>query len=823
MFTPGSAIWTIDGLSVLDDRVGTNIGEGKWVDRLVAQVEDLAPEHVQLAAELLYVMLLPQSDTHAPTKRAHLHRVLALMPEPVVVPPALDVAFDGDHAVANFSSAKAWSPMLLRFVARLAIHVKGRSDDERNAALSDPWRFRAVTEAVRTSTDRMIANALKHMLFPDTFDYMISPVQRSKLIKTFRAAPGVDGLENDDQQIERIRDLASSGDKVVNFYDEAVRHVWSKPADARWDEAVRLAARLYARDDFDASERAYKLKIAEQLAVARAELEAGSSHWATMVREAFKNPANNLVNWRVSEPLLKWVEEQPDAAADALRALWQGGGDEPSAWRGFLAALPTDVVSGPGTRASVMSFLLMGADATRFAFFRPTVNDGIRRALGLERVASVEIDEESAYRPEDLAARLGLDGQQVRDYLRGEFPRPEDEHGAAWSVTPAQASAVLDHFRDKANITAPDALYAGWLSLLEELRLRMLTAGVVVGDLLDAQGLVWWLVQGDLPDDWSEDEHVALATFREGSGIETALPPPPHDGVLPKVDAQLAAKLHLPAGWLDGLLGMLEEKKQLILYGPPGTGKTFVAQHIGRHLEAHGGGFRLVQFHPSYTYEDFFEGYRPQAQAGGTLGFQLVSGALREIAEEARANPGAPYLLVIDEINRGNIAKIFGELYFLLEYRDEGIHLQYSPTERFALPENLFLVGTMNTADRSIALIDSALRRRFYFLELSPTAPPVAEVLDSWLQSNDLEPEPAILLRALNAAIDDDEFAIGPSYFITKGDEPNLDRIWANAIMPLLQERFYGTDRDLGHFELAALRRRIAHEADTGAPDDDGA
>jgi 5-methylcytosine-specific restriction protein B len=285
----------------------------------------------------------------------------------------------------------------------------------------------------------------------------------------------------------------------------------------------------------------------------------------------------------------------------------------------------------------------------------------------------------------------------------------------------------------------------------------------------------------------------------------------------------------LPASWLERLLGLLAEKKQLILYGPPGTGKTFVAQHIGRHISGHGGASRLVQFHPSYTYEDFFEGYRPRHHEGGALSFDLVPGALREIAREAEESPGIPHLLIIDEINRGNIAKIFGELYFLLEYRDESIRLQYSRDEDFRLPKNLFVIATMNTADRSIALVDSALRRRFYFMGLIPTREPVDRVLVAWLEAHRLSPEPAVLLSELNRTIDDEDFSIGPSYFMTKeGTAPDLERIWAHAVMPLLEEHYYGTGRDLeAEFGLASIRKRVAAAAAADAvevaPDDDSA
>ena len=171
---------------------------------------------------------------------------------------------------------------------------------------------------------------------------------------------------------------------------------------------------------------------------------------------------------------------------------------------------------------------------------------------------------------------------------------------------------------------------------------------------------------------------------------------------------------------LTELIADLCEKRQMIFYGPPGTGKTYVARRIAGQCRLGGGDFSIVQFHPSYSYEDFVEGFRPRLH-NGQPGFELTPGPLRRIAAQAAANPSATYILVIDELNRGNVAKVFGELYFLLEYRNEEMDLQYggasAPTDpgKFRLPENLWFICTMNTADRSIALMDAALRRRFYF------------------------------------------------------------------------------------------------------------
>jgi 5-methylcytosine-specific restriction protein B len=256
----------------------------------------------------------------------------------------------------------------------------------------------------------------------------------------------------------------------------------------------------------------------------------------------------------------------------------------------------------------------------------------------------------------------------------------------------------------------------------------------------------------------------------------------------------LAERLLLDVDWLQETLDLLNEKRQVVFYGPPGTGKTFVAQALAEHAVG-AGRYDLVQFHPAYSYEDFFEGYRPRLGAEGAVSFELRPGPLRRLADQARDEPDAPHVLVIDEINRGNIAKIFGELYFLLEYRDRSMTLQYGG-EDFSLPDNLFVIGTMNTADRSIALVDTALRRRFYFVPFLPREEPLRSLLRKWLEREKYPTDAAAYLEALNDALaitdSGDETSIGPSYFMTRDGPPDLRRVWGHAIAPLLEERFYG-------------------------------
>jgi 5-methylcytosine-specific restriction enzyme B len=270
--------------------------------------------------------------------------------------------------------------------------------------------------------------------------------------------------------------------------------------------------------------------------------------------------------------------------------------------------------------------------------------------------------------------------------------------------------------------------------------------------------------------------------------------------------SELADALQLDVRYLQNIERLIRDKGQVIFYGPPGTGKTYVARQLALHFAVSAERVALIQFHPSYAYEDFVEGYRPHSINGQTA-FQLVPGPLRRIAEAALEGPDDLFVLIIDEINRGNVAKVFGELYFLLEYRDDAINLQYSSSE-FRLPPNLWVMGTMNTADRSIALLDAALRRRFYFVPFFADEPPVEGLLKRWLNKNkpELEWVAAVVDRA-NDLLGDRNIGIGPSYFMRANlTEEWIGLIWEHAILPYLGEQFFGEEDRLADFALDRLR-----------------
>lgn len=288
-------------------------------------------------------------------------------------------------------------------------------------------------------------------------------------------------------------------------------------------------------------------------------------------------------------------------------------------------------------------------------------------------------------------------------------------------------------------------------------------------------------------------------------------PPPAGDPI-----GDLADELLVDRSFLDELVGLLEDKRQIILYGPPGTGKTYLAQRLAAVLAPEEARRMLVQFHPSTSYEDFFEGYRPRLGADGSLAYELQDGPLRMVADRAAASTGARHVLLIDEINRANLPKVFGELLFLLEYRDHEVRTTYRPDEPFELPPNLWFIGTMNTADRSIALVDAALRRRFHFVPFFPNDGPMAGLLGRWLQRH--EPKMAWVADLVDMVNDElikelggPHLQVGPSHFMKKGlGEVMLRRVWDYNVFPYIEDQLFGEPAKIATFTLERVRSRHA-------------
>ena len=248
----------------------------------------------------------------------------------------------------------------------------------------------------------------------------------------------------------------------------------------------------------------------------------------------------------------------------------------------------------------------------------------------------------------------------------------------------------------------------------------------------------------------------------------------------------------------DAIVGLLKTKKNIILQGAPGVGKTYAAKRLAYSMMGvkDVSRVKLVQFHQSYSYEDFIEGYRPSG-----AGFELVKGAFYSFCKKAAEDEENAYFFIIDEINRGNLSKIFGELFMLIESDKRGDKLQllYS-RELFSVPANVHIIGMMNTADRSLAMLDYALRRRFAFVELRPAFD--SDGFREYCAGLD-NPRFEALVReveSLNRVIAEDEslgegFCIGHSYFCNMEADSCTDVALASIVdyelIPMLKEYWF--------------------------------
>ncbi len=542
------------------------------------------------------------------------------------------------------------------------------------------------------------------------------------------------------QLCERILQKMENGAPIKSIPELSVA-AWEysspPPATGLWDEYVAAARACLEKGTLEEDELNYKHEIARHLASARDRLRDGHDAWMEPLLNGLRNVQGFPVYFATLRDTHTWIEEQPDAARDALKTLWaEGDTPIPTRIRDFKDHLPDELVrkAGAANVTSLVSTLLMGLDVDQYPPYNYT-----RLNAAYERTQYIQIDEE------------------------------HDEAGR----------------------------YAAELDFLDTFIAEAHKRGVDLQNRLVAQSVVWG-IHGDPPD--------LKTNGTTGKNGDVADPTP-----LPLTD-----RLYLPDSFLQEIDTLLKDKRQVIFQGPPGTGKTFVAQELAEHLTGSPARVTLVQFHPSYSYEDFVQGYRPTLK-DGQPGFALRDGPLLRAAEAARDDLENRHVLIIDEINRGNIASIFGELYFLLEYRDKNINLQYSDTP-FSLPDNLYIIGTMNTADRSIALVDLALRRRFYFVEFHPDNEPVGGVLRRFLQ--DKKPEMEWVANVVDHANellrDDRHAAIGPSYFMNLNlDDDMVERIWRHSVLPYIEERKFGGERVAEEFSLGTLRGSVRGAGDT--------
>jgi 5-methylcytosine-specific restriction protein B len=350
--------------------------------------------------------------------------------------------------------------------------------------------------------------------------------------------------------------------------------------------------------------------------------------------------------------------------------------------------------------------------------------------------------------------------------LRGAF----DDFGIDWPSTGTAGSKYA---------TVCDFVLSVKESLLDE--------NLPVEDMIDAQSFLWmrWSMKGPPATE------------------EMPAPEPQVPAMDPEILARdLAEAVLWPVDRARDLVQRAIRWRRLLFQGPPGTGKTFVAERLARLLTAdEEERTELVQFHPSYAYEDFVEGIRPRVTGEAGLSYEVREGVFLTLVERAKEHPDNLFVLVVDEINRANLPRVLGELLYALEYRgpEHTFRLPYSGRETY-VPDNIVLIATMNSADRSIALVDAAARRRFRHVEFRPDL----DVLRTWLEENELGSlaELAVSsLRTLNERLLellDADRLIGHTYLMRRDlGDVGLEAVWEEDIGPVLREHLYNQTSEI--------------------------
>ncbi|WP_051062183.1 McrB family protein [Ilumatobacter nonamiensis] len=852
LFDPERMAWTSDVVSDFRRRLVEQYDDSarSFSEKLADQLAGASQEVHLLAAEILYIHLLALSNVSVEKKLENINGVGALAPEPFEVPKQFvePLGLGLINGGAGFNTNRYY---LVEFLIEFAAHWSDLSEEDRSRLLEDPWAFKAMLVELPQRRANAQRNAVLFLLFPGNFEDISSNDHKKRIIAGFQEVAG-DSPDLDRQLLAVRGALSERFGPEFSWYSNEVRPLWdvAKSPPAARTGPTSLSEDIEAVFPLADDRLGFLSAMAEAITAAD---QVNAYSWSVSRRDngislnVGPNRALSASGAGVGFFATGSESELVDALAEA------GANAEvlpPYSFPEDAHYIKVNLPSGFGTAKAALSdrfTAAVKATASRNTPFHKSFSE--EAVVHVEEALGVELPRPPAQAQATMEGARAWIVRVKRDDGTGAAEALEEAKTKVFWDIDVPAGSSIDDVRSALRASDPDLsnnAVGTSAGNLHRFTTRMqpgdlvvmpdksdIYFGTIVGDAVFDPAAVEWSrdvewANGDAPVDRAdvspalysrlrtlltvtEISELAdeLRSFVDSDEVQPLVHP---EAQLRAIDIDTARTWMLDREWLQEIVDMLSSKKQVIFYGPPGTGKTYLATKLATQLTANGGSYQMVQFHPSYTYEDFVEGFRPRV-TDGNMTYELSPGPVKDLAEAARQNPDDPYFLIIDEINRGNLAKIFGELYYLLEYRDESLILQYGNTsdDEFSLPQNLFLIGTMNTADRSIAMVDAAIRRRFYFIEFSPTEKPISGLLREWLKRERLDDGVAELLEELNRRLDDSDYSIGPSYLMTErvDQQRELERIWKHAIMPLLTEHFYGQPGTADRFELIALQRAV--------------
>ncbi|MFC1567645.1 AAA family ATPase [Pseudomonadota bacterium] len=759
-------IWTNENFNKLNTFFVENLnwGEGNFLEKLETQLEPAGPEANKLAAEMLWLMSLCPCNINPPAKRTLVSTVWEFSGEalPMASPWLQDDVLSGVGSAGTAYNTNRWRELI--FFINFMRGFRGLSDNQQKALLSDAWKLAEWMDGITESNVRQLRPMILFLLFPDSFERIFGGNDRRTIVSAFNditlnQAKKLSSLEIDYGLADirkRLQEKYST--KVIDFYEEPLIHIWRN---ASGPTAIKKISEHHIS------------KALEKIDAEGVPEDARSTFY-DLVHDGKRYPP-------------KYVLSLAGEYANGIklnRGLFSGG-EKSTAFR-HLRKIGYQIEAKDALADLVRSFLEQadeGSDLGTSGYIRRYGQVDVSVSFGKGNFALIPWIAFTGYGQKVQSGIYPVllyyksEKLLVIAYGKGET-HPVDFDWPHLGVEKT-ISSVLDKDYEVTPARYGSSYVKSIYKIPEELNIQNIASDI---DTVIAEYIS--LMEGRETLDSMEESEI------ESYSYDDAL-----------------EELFIEPERFEFMLSLIARKKNLILQGPPGVGKTFVCKRLAYALlkEKAGDRINMVQFHQTYAYEDFIQGYRPS----GT-GFTLKDGIFFQFCDRASQDLSNDYVFIIDEINRGNLSKIFGELMMLIEADKRGpewsMPLAYGDNleDKFYVPENLYIIGLMNTADRSLAMVDYALRRRFGFMDLLPGFE--TEQFHGYLSERGAEPafvdEVVRKLTALNQKIADDKTNLGPGFcighsFFSSLDVNEMPTInWYNQIVeteiaPLLREYWF--------------------------------
>ena len=774
------SLWTLPNLAELDQHFVSkpDKGKGKFYEKLELQLADAEPGARQLVAEMLWFMFLCPSNISSSNKRENIKRVWEWSDEPF---PAnsewvADKVLNGVGSAGQAYNQHRW--LELAFFIRTVATFKNLSKQRQSSLLADGWEFARWIEEIPGCSRRQLRNMIAFLLFPDKFESIFGGSDRKDILKVFlEIAPSqfskLSALEVD-QRLFKIREQKEKeySTRELDFYSPPLKGLWKDSIQPAWLFSWRPENWDWDSLDDDRAVTHGGGTVKIRWACANGKVSKGDTAYLVKVG---KPPKGIMAIGRiVSEPYeaRHWDERKAetgkvcqfvDIAFSRIQNPHQG---DPYITESDLIESNESNESNQTwfpqtTGIEIKSEHARGLDK----LWKKVVESKTMSVAQQADSRTTEATNKIFYGPPGTGKtyRLNL---LIKEYSGGEHA-PNKE---AWLIQEMQETSWFDViFATLHNLGKSGSV--GSIKDHEYIQAKSKS----LGRTRHISNTLWGVLQ--------------LHTHEDSTTVRVA------NRSAPQVFNKLENGVWVLAGnWREECSDQVELAQRW---------------QRGPNQETASKRFEFVTFHQAFSYEDFVEGIRPVEDVEtGNIGYRVVPGVFKRICELAEKDPGQRYAMFIDEINRGNIAKIFGELITLIEpdkrafYNDDGslksgieVTLPYSG-DRFGVPRNLDIFGTMNTADRSIAQLDTALRRRFQFEELMPYADLIDGIQGGGLIEDGMGGEINLrkLLKAMNNRIRfllNRDMTLGHAYFIDIREFSDLEKVLRQQVIPLLQEYFY--------------------------------